>query len=137
VDIDGRITAVSRTARRLLGWREADLLGRSLLTLTGVSSGRALSHGSMLLHAVRQGRRLGIGDVELVCQDRTRLAVTCTIAPRLTDGVVCGATFAFAVLSVATTAAGGTVWTQARLAVLGEPVEVAGARTPSAAARPD
>jgi PAS domain S-box-containing protein len=115
VDIDGRITAVSRTAQRLLGWREADLLGRSLLTLTGVSSGRALSHGSMLLHAVRQGRRLGVGDVELICQDRTRLPVACTITPRLTDGVVCGAAFAFVVLSAATAAAGGTAWPQARL----------------------
>lgn len=95
VDREGRITYVSLSAQRLLGWGEADLVGRSLLTLTGVSSGRALSHGSMLLNSVRQGRRLGIGDVELVCKDRTRRPVTCTVSPRLTDGVVSGAAFAF------------------------------------------
>jgi hypothetical protein len=63
---------------------------------------------------------LGIGDVELVCKDRTHVPVTCTIAPRLTDGVVRGAAFAFA----------------ARLAVLAEPVDVAGSCTPSAPAQP-
>jgi diguanylate cyclase (GGDEF)-like protein/PAS domain S-box-containing protein len=100
MDAEGRITYVSLAAQRLLGWREAELLGRSLLTLTGVSSGRALSHGSMLLGAVRQGRRLGIGDVELVCKDRTRLPVACTIAPRLADGMVGGAAFTFIDASV-------------------------------------
>ncbi|MHB8577532.1 MAG: GGDEF domain-containing protein [Dehalococcoidia bacterium] len=95
IDVDGHVASVDRTAEDLLGWSGQDLAGKPLLALTGARSGRALAHGSMLLNALRSGRKLRIDDAELIRKDRSMLPVTCVASPRYTDGTPSGTVLRF------------------------------------------
>ena len=67
----------------------------------GAPRGQALAHGSLLLTALRDGKRVRLDAAELICKDHSLLPVTCVATPRRADGRLAGTELAFQRLPVA------------------------------------
>ena len=109
LDRDRSITFANPAAVQLLGWTEAQLLGRPLESLVlGITTGTAVFgmpggdrqgdpalDPNLLLDALKAGRFARSDDAVLIRGDRSRLPVACSVSPIVSSGDAVGAVFAF------------------------------------------
>jgi PAS domain S-box-containing protein len=91
LDTHGQLTFVNPAATELLGWSEAELLGRELHSLVHVDC----PSDCPLAQANRSGVASRNDDDVFTCRDGTLLPVAYSTAPLATDGVLTGAVVAF------------------------------------------
>jgi PAS domain S-box-containing protein len=112
LDREGKLTFLNPAAERLLGWREEDLLGKSIHDTIHCRSadGTPLQGGDCpLLKALRSGTAYRNDDDVFVRRDGTRLPVDYTSAPIIADGRVSGSVVAFGDIT-ARKRAGEALW---------------------------
>jgi PAS domain S-box-containing protein len=88
LDVDGDVTFVNRSAARLLGWSEAELLGRPAHEVIHHRrpDGSPFPDLECPLYAVRtQGRTLQVPDDAFICKDGTVLPVAYSASPLRAD----------------------------------------------------
>ena len=98
VDTAGRLTFLNPTAERLLGWAQAELLGRDMRAIIYgqcADESPSSSSGRPLLDVLHTGVPYRADEDHFIRQDGTPFPVTYTAAPILTDGAVTGAVLAF------------------------------------------
>jgi PAS domain S-box-containing protein len=98
LDREGKLTFLNPAAERLLGWREEDLLGKSIHDTIHcrAADGTPFQRADCpLLKALRSGMAYRNDDDVFVRRDGTRLPVDYTSAPIIADGRVSGSVVAF------------------------------------------
>jgi PAS domain S-box-containing protein len=98
VDREGRLTFVNPAAQTMLGWTEAELLGRSSHEVIGLRPGNGTTlsrHECDLLAVVMRDVRLQRGEVAFTRKDGTILPIDYASSPIEIDGEVVGAVVAF------------------------------------------
>jgi len=98
LDQEGNLTFLNPAAERLLGWRDSDLLGKSvhdIIHCRDADGTRLPTQDCPLLSALHSGTAYRNDDDVFVCSDGALLPVDYTSAPIVTDGRVSGAVLAF------------------------------------------
>ncbi|HWP33978.1 MAG TPA: GAF domain-containing protein, partial [Thermodesulfobacteriota bacterium] len=97
VDLDGRATFVNPAAERMLGWEEAELLGRDVHAAVRcrAADGPPEPDGACPLHGVLRSATTWRGDAVFTCKDGRPLPVAVTASPIVTDGRTTGAIVVF------------------------------------------
>jgi two-component system CheB/CheR fusion protein len=88
-DLEGRIRTWNVGAERLFGYREEEVIGRSITLLIPADHG---DEETMILKRIRKGERVDHYETVRVRKDGRRIDVSLTVSPvRNADGVVVGA----------------------------------------------
>jgi len=98
LDRAGRFTTVNPAAERMLGWTEAELLGRRALEVIhgqAATSVRSLAEDVPLLAVMRSGTAARDENAIWTRRDGSVFPIAYSAAPILTDGQVVGAVVAF------------------------------------------
>jgi diguanylate cyclase (GGDEF)-like protein/PAS domain S-box-containing protein len=97
LDPEGRVLFINPQAEQLLGWTEAELVGRDLLATVGAGgTADAAGTGVLSLPALLStGQTYRNEDDSFVCKDGTRLPVSYVVAPLATQGRLTGAVLVF------------------------------------------
>jgi diguanylate cyclase (GGDEF)-like protein/PAS domain S-box-containing protein len=97
LDAEGRVLFINPQGEFLLGWTEAELVGRELLLMVGASGpARAEVTAAALVPAlVGAGQTYRDHDDSFLCKDGTHLPVSYVLAPLTTQGRLTGAVLVF------------------------------------------
>jgi len=98
LDIEGRITFMNPAAERLLGWREADLLGKKVhdaIHFQHPDGTRIPAAECPLLNVLRTGETIEDEEDFFIRADGTTFPIAFTSAPILSHGRISGAVLAF------------------------------------------
>src|SRR5713226_2567533 len=97
LDSEGRVVFINPQGELLLGWTEAELVGRDLLAMVS-ASGPAQAEGAAtasVADLVGAGQTYRNHDDAFLCKDGTHLPVSYVLAPLATHGVFTGAVLVF------------------------------------------
>ncbi len=98
LDIEGRVTFMNPASERILGWTEDDLLGKNVHDIVNYETPGGIAvprERCPLLNVLIKGNTCHLADALFIRRDGTRVALSCTSAPILRDGVIVGAVFNF------------------------------------------
>jgi PAS domain S-box-containing protein len=98
VDAAGRLTSMNDSATRMLGWTEAELLGKDIrdFVLAHDEGGEAIAQGDKDLLRVRgEGKHVQLDDHAYRCKNGSLLPVAISASPFLIAGSVEGAVVVF------------------------------------------
>ena len=98
VDARGRLMSMNNAATKMLGWTEAELLGKviSEAILARDNDGELdRKEWGDLLRVRAEGRPVRLDDTEYVCKDGSRLAVSVSASPLMSGPSVDGAVVVF------------------------------------------
>ena len=98
MDREGRLTSLNRAAQEMLGWSEAELLGRDMhesVHFQQEDGSRTSSEQCPILAVLRTGDRFQSDDDVFTRRDGTTFPVEFVSAPFLVDGRIVGAVVAF------------------------------------------
>jgi diguanylate cyclase (GGDEF)-like protein/PAS domain S-box-containing protein len=96
LDAEGRVLFINPQGEQLLGWAEAELVGRNLLELVGASPTR--TQGAVMpsvAELVGAGQPYRNHDDAFLCKDGGQLPVSYVLAPLMTKGLLTGAVLVF------------------------------------------
>ncbi|MBA3767326.1 MAG: PAS domain S-box protein, partial [Acidobacteria bacterium] len=98
LDREGLVTFMNPAAERMLGWKEAELLGKNMhdcVHFQRADGTRLTASGCPLLEVMESSTTISNEDDVFTRRDGTRFPVTYTSSPIITDGQVVGAVLAF------------------------------------------
>jgi len=98
LDRAGRFTMVNPAAERMLGWTEAELLGRGAIEVIhgqAAASARSMAEDSPLLAVMRSGTAARDENATWTRRDGSLFPIAYSAAPIVADGQVAGAVVAF------------------------------------------